>query len=100
MTFWQVDERLDNYNMLGRLQLATSVGLFVILLYALQFARSGGFLRILGVGMLTAGGFLLVGFLFGFIFAIPRMSAPKNQAEKSGVSGKKIVVLSPAWMCP
>jgi hypothetical protein len=89
MTFWQIDERLDNYNMLGRLQLATGVGIFVIFLYALQFARSGGFLRIFGVGMLTAGGFLLMGVLLGFIFAIPRMAAAKSEVEKGGVSAKE-----------
>jgi hypothetical protein len=89
MTFWHLDERLDNYNMLGRLQLATAVGIGVMLLYALQFARSGGFLRIFGVGMLTAGGFLLMGFLLGFIFAIPRMAAAKSEVEKGGVSAKE-----------
>ncbi len=86
MKFLQIDDQLDKYNMLGRLQLAVFSGIAVIALYSLQFIRSGGFLRTFGVGILAAGGFLLVGFLLGFIFAIPRMAAAKSEAGASAAS--------------
>src|SRR5262249_50915192 len=77
------DERLDidksNYSILGRLQLLIFAGLFFLFFYSLQFwehfAHPGAVVRIFGVAVLSALGFLLVGFLLGFIFCIPRTPA-------------------------
>src|ERR1700677_5121679 len=86
MRFLQNDDQVDKYNMLGRLQCAVVMGLFVIALYALQFIKPGGFLKIFGVAILAAGGVILVGFLLGFVFAIPRMAAARSAAGPSGAS--------------
>lgn len=88
MKFSELDEQLDNYNMLGRLQLAVFVGIVVIALYSLQFIKPGGFLRIFGVGILAAGASLLVGFVLGFIFAIPRMASARSGSGASSASGE------------
>jgi tetratricopeptide (TPR) repeat protein len=89
MRFLQGDDQLDKYNMLGRLQVAVIAGIIVILLYSVQFSKSIEFLRIFGVGILAAGGFLLVGFLLGFIFAIPRMASAKSVEAGSPASAGK-----------
>lgn len=73
------DEQLDKYNILGWLQLLIAGGLVFLACYSLQFwqhvAHPGAVLRIFGVAVLSALGFLLVGFLLGFIFCIPRTPA-------------------------
>jgi hypothetical protein len=89
MKLLQVDDQLDKYNMLGRLQLAVFAGIIVIALYSFQFIKPGGFLRIFGVGILAAGGFLLIGFLLGFIFAIPRMAYARSVAGASTASAEE-----------
>lgn len=79
LQLFYADERLDKYNILGWLQLLIAGGLLFLLLYSLQFwehfAHTGAVVRIFGVAMLSALGFLLVGFLLGFIFCIPRTPA-------------------------
>jgi hypothetical protein len=85
MKLLQIDDQLDKHNMLGRLQLAVFVGIVIIALYSAQ----RGFLRIFGVGILAAGGFLLVGFLLGFIFAIPRMASARSVAGASTASAEE-----------
>lgn len=77
------DEALDPYNILGRLQVAVAAGILFVLVYALTFVRSG-FGVVLGVGLLTAGASLLVGFLLGFIFGIPRTAKGSSSSSSSG----------------
>lgn len=82
-----IDQQLDRYRMLRRLQFAVLIGLFFIFVYSCRFWRSG-FASVFGVGMLSAGAFLLVGFLVGFVFGIPRTSkesgAPSSGQQQSG----------------
>jgi len=87
MKLLQTDEQLDKYNMLGRLQLTVLAGILVIAFYSLQFIKPGGFLAIFGVGILAAGGFLLIGCLLGFIFAIPRTASARNSDGAHSASG-------------
>jgi hypothetical protein len=82
MTGDGVSERLDRYNMMARLQIAVAVGVFFVLVYSLAFVRCG-FWVVFGVGMLTAGGSLLAGFLLGFIFGIPRTSKDASNPPPS-----------------
>jgi hypothetical protein len=84
MTRDRIDERLDRYRMMDRLQIAVAAGLLFVFLYSIVFVRSGGFWAILGVGMLTAGGSLLAGFLLGFIFGVPRTSKDASNTPSSG----------------
>jgi hypothetical protein len=74
----------DTYQMLPRLQLALLIGVVFIGLYSCHYWRSGSFFSILGVGILSAGAFLLVGFLLGFIFAIPRISQAQHRSAAMG----------------
>ena len=79
----RIDERLDRYHMIERLQIAVAVGIAFVFIYAFAFVRTG-FWAVLGVGMLSAGASLLAGFLVGFIFGIPRIpkdapTAPQRQ---------------------
>jgi tetratricopeptide (TPR) repeat protein len=86
MEFLRYDEKLDKYNMLGRLQVSVAIGVVVIVGYSFQFIRFTGFLKVFGVGLLAAGGFLLIGFLLGFIFGIPRIAAARSEAGASSTS--------------
>jgi hypothetical protein len=81
-----IDEQLDRYRMLRRLQLATLIGGVFIFVYSCRFWRSGAFASIFAVGMLSAGAFLLVGFLLGFVFGIPR--TPKDSAALPSSGGQ------------
>lgn len=81
-----IDEQLDRYRMLRRLQLTTLIGVVLIFVYSCRFWRSGAFPSVFGVGLLSAGAFLLVGFLVGFVFAIPRTprdSGPSSSGQQS-----------------
>lgn len=78
------DDRLDRYQMLRRLHFAVLIGALFIVIYALRFVRSGAFLSIIGVGILSAGAFLLAGFLSGFVFGIPRIAKDTSNASSSG----------------
>jgi hypothetical protein len=60
--------------MLRRLQIAALIGLVFVFVYACRFWRSESFASIVGVGIVSAGAFLLAGFLTGFVFGIPRVS--------------------------
>lgn len=79
-----IDEQLDRYRMLRRLQLASLIGVVFIFVYACRFARSGAFASIFAVGVLSAGAFLLAGFLLGFVFGIPRISKDSGTQTSSG----------------
>jgi len=79
-----IDEQLDRYRMLRRLQLAALIGVVFIFVYSCRFWRSGSFASIFAVGMLSAGAFLLVGFLLGFVFGIPRTSRDSGASSPSG----------------
>jgi hypothetical protein len=72
------DSPIDHYKLLFRLQILAAIGCLLIVLYSSRFWASGEFLRIVGVGMLVAGAALLIGFLLGFIFAIPRVGSEKG----------------------
>src|ERR1700761_1991946 len=72
------DDRIDHYNILLRLQFLAAIGCLLIFLYALRFWLSGEVLRIFAVGVLAAAAALTAGFLFGFIFGVPRTGAEKQ----------------------
>jgi hypothetical protein len=73
----------DSYRMLPKLQWAALVGCILILAYAYQFRRSGEFLSISAAGVTLAGAALLLGFLAGFIFCIPRAAKRPDAAASS-----------------
>lgn len=83
-----IDEHLDRYQMLRRLHVTALIGLFFILVYSLRFWRSGSFTSVIGVGILSAGAFLLTGFLAGFVFGIPRTSRePRSNGGSQDAGG-------------
>lgn len=77
------DEQLDRYRMLRRLHLAVLIGVVFIFVYSCRFWRSGSFASIVGVGIISAGAFLLAGFLSGFVFGIPRVSKDSGSLSLS-----------------
>jgi len=81
MPFDQADRSaegpVDRYRLLLRLQILAAIGCLLIFTYSLRFWATGDLLRILGTGVLVAGAALLSGFLFGFIFGIPRVGGEK-----------------------
>ncbi len=84
-----VDEHLDRYRMLRRLQLAALIGVVFIFVYALRFWCTGSFASILGIGILAAGASLLAGFLVGFVFGIPRTPKEPGDSSEAAAGGKK-----------
>jgi hypothetical protein len=91
LKFFYADEHLDKYNILGWLQLLIGSGLLFLLLYSLQFWQhlwhAGAVVRIFGVAILTALGFLVVGFVLGFIFCIPRTPARSTTGAANYAAG-------------
>jgi len=95
LKFFYADEHLDQYNILGWLQLLIGSGFLLLLLYSLQFWQhfwhAGAVVRIFGAAILTALGFLLVGFVLGFIFCIPRAPARRNtEATANSAAGGSV----------
>jgi len=82
LEFVNDESRIDTYNILGWLQLLIGSGFLFLLLYSLQFWQhfwhAGAVVRIFGVAILAALGFLMVGFLLGFTFCIPRDPARRT----------------------
>ena len=72
---------LDRYRMLLRLQLAAAIGCVFIFLYATRYRANGAFFRVVAVGILIAGAALVMGFLLGFIFGVPRTAKPGDAAN-------------------
>jgi tetratricopeptide (TPR) repeat protein len=77
------DNQLDQYQMLHRLQVAALVGVLFIVVYACGFGHGGHLTSIIGVGVVSAGAFLLAGFLAGFVFGIPRTSNNHSTASET-----------------
>jgi len=69
----------DDYRMLPQLQAAALLGCFLILAYSFHYKLWGASLRAASVGISIAAAALLLGFLAGFIFCIPRAA---KQAER------------------
>ena len=90
---WQLT---DAYHMLFRLQVGLFIGVGFIGVYSLHYRQSGSFASIIGVGILSAGAFLLVGFLLGFIFAIPRISQNQHHPAAMGPHGPDRSRLEPS----
>jgi hypothetical protein len=80
-------EYLDKYKMLRRLQVATLIGLVFILVYSCRFLPSRSFLSILAVGIVSAGAFLLAGFVLGFVFGIPRTPGDSGDSSSKQPTG-------------
>lgn len=80
-------EGRDRYRMLLRLQIAAAVGCGCILLYSAQFWRTGSLPRIAAVGLMLAGAALVLGFVLGFIFAVPRTKLPEHGDSGQASSG-------------
>lgn len=89
--------------MMNRLQLAALAGCALIILYSLQFYRSGFFLRIAAIGVVIGGASAFVGFLLGFVFCIPRTAKqsdaivasstePHNTVGEDHVAAKSIAM--------
>jgi hypothetical protein len=80
-------ENPDPYRMLTRLQIVLAIGLFAIVLYAVQFGWHTTLLTVFGVAIVGAGASLGTGFLLGFVFGIPRAAARGDGSAPAGASG-------------
>lgn len=80
------DKQPDRYHMLYRLHVATLIGVGFIFVYSLRFAQSRDWLSIAGVGVLSAGAFLLAGFLLGFVFGLPRTPDSSHERPQAGAA--------------
>ena len=65
------------------LAVVASIGFFFILMYSAQTSSRAQFWSVMGVSMLIAGMFLLIGNFLGLLFGIPRALQAKSPEESS-----------------
>lgn len=89
-----LEDKLETYHILARLQFASLSAVFLLFLYSLRYVRTpSAFLLVLGVGLIGAGASYAAGFLLGLIFGIPRTPprAPAAAASPAVAPGQAAV---------